>query len=280
MPFPLVALVPGLIAWGSRALATYGLAKLFSDNSIGELYDMLLNWVVVEVADKTGLQLDPDQPFSDASMAGAVGQKLGFPIRSIRDPVLIREDLDAWAAGQVSQRSGYLITSVSNIDVLKADLERIAMAIITERVGIPLGGVNGLFDPETAREQVILWAKAYLLANMGDEVGFVVDEIISAGGLDAVASDLNSRLSTIGSIENVTARQLAMKIAEKMAASAITEFGKVASGMDKKNRQRELNRWYQAKFRRRHGNRERYIPLGFTVSYVPGVLPGDGTETG
>lgn len=261
MPFPLLALVPALVAWGSRALAVYGLSRLFSEQSVSELYDMLIGWVVAEVANRAGLQLDPDQPFSDASMAGAVGQRLGFPVRSLKDPVMIREDLDVYAAGLVSQKSGYQISSVTNIAALRSDLERIGAAIITDRTGIPLGSA-GAFDPAGVREQVLLWAKAELLANMGDELGFSVQEIISAGGIEAVASDLNSRLNNIGSIEAVTSRQLAVKIAEKMASSAVADFGRVAGGMDKKNRKRALGRAAQAKFRAAHGNRQIYVPLG------------------
>lgn len=264
MAFFLLPLVPALIAWGSRALAVYGLSRLFSEESVEELYDTLINWVVGEVANRAGLVLDPDAPFSDASMAGAVSQKLGFSVRSLKDPVLIREDLDSYAAALVSDRSGYTISSVSNVTLLKADLERVACAIVTERVGIPLGSV-GDFDPVAVREQVLAWAKAELLANIGGEAGLAVAELIASGGLEAVAGELNSRLNTIGSIEAVTSRQLAVKIAEKMASSAVSDFGRYAGGMDKKNRKRALGRAAQAKFRAAHGNRQQYVPLGMTA---------------
>lgn len=261
MPLPLIVLGVGarLALWVQRTLAAGGLVALGS--GAAELWSEIKAAVVEEVARRSGLQLDPDDPFSDPSMANAVGLRVGVPLRSLKDPVMIREDLDGYAAGLVSEKSGYQISSVANVAVLRSDLERIGAAIITERTGIPLGSV-GAFDPAGVREQVLLWAKAELLANMGDEVGFSVQEIISAGGVEAVASDLNSRLNNIGSIEAVTSRQLAVKIAEKMASSAVADFGRVAGGMDKKNRKRALGRAAQAKFRATHGNRQIYVPLG------------------
>lgn len=261
MPLPLVVLGIGarLAVWVQRTLAAGGLVALGA--GAGDLWGEIKSAVVAEVARLSGLSLDPDDPFSDASMANAVSVRVGIPLRSVKDQAMIWEDLDVYAAGLVSEKSGYQISSITNIAALRSDLERVGAAIITERTGIPLGSV-GAFDPAGVREQVLLWAKAELLANMGDELGFSVQEIISAGGIEAVASDLNSRLNNIGSIEAVTSRQLAVKIAEKMASSAVADFGRAAGGMDKKNRKRALGRAAQAKFRAAHGNRQQYIPLG------------------
>lgn len=270
MPLFIGALIPALVAWGSRALAVYGLSRLFSEQSVEELQQMFFDWAVAEVVNRAGIQLDPAAPFSDASMAGAVSQKLGVSLRSLKEPAMIREDLDNYAAELISTKSGYQISSVTNPASLRADFERVAMAIMTDRLGIPVGVVGSEFSVEAVRENVLSWAKAELLANVGGETGFAVQEIIQAGGLEAVANDLNSRLSAMGSIEAVTSRQLAVKVAEKMASNAVADFGRVAASYDKKNRKRMLNRAAQQKFRAAHGNRQIYVPLGMTAAVNEG----------
>jgi hypothetical protein len=270
MPLPLVVLGIGarLAVWVQRTLAAGGLVALGAGAS--DLWGEIKAAVVAEVAERSGLGLDPVDPFSDASIANAVSVRIGVPLRSVVDQGMIREDVDAYLAGLVSQKSGYTISSVTNIAALRSDLERVGAAIITERTGIPLGSV-GAFDPVGVREQILAWAKAELMANVGGEAGLAVEEIINAGGIEAVASDLNSRLSNIGSIESVTARQLAVKAVEKLASDAVVSFGRDWGSMDKATRKRLLNRSAQAKFRAAHGNRQQYVPLGWTGTYTPPV---------
>lgn len=266
MPFPLLALAPGLIAWGGRALATYGLAKLFSENSIEDLEKLITDWVVVQVADRAGLNLDPDAPFTDASLAGAISERTGITIRSLKDKDMIKEDAENFAIQQISGRTGYTLNSVTDPEIIKQDLIRIGLAIASEKTGIPLGlAESGELDITALRENLLTWAKAQLLANVGEEVSIVVNEIIAVGGLEAIAESLNSRLKASGSIESITARQLALKVVDKIASKAVSDYGRVAIGLDKKNRKRELNRAAQERFRRAHGSRQKYIPLGMDL---------------
>ena len=271
MPFPLLALAPALVAWGTRALAVGGLASLFAAEPLQELERMLKEWVVAEAARRAGLSLDPDNPWTDASISNAVGQRVGIPIRSLRDPALIREDLDNFAAGLISERSGYLVRSVSSVDLLKEDLLQIAGAEMSARLGLPVGvmpGAGQAFDAVAVREQILMWAKAELMTQISGEIMISVAEIIGAGDLEGAAMQMNTDLLDAGSIENVTARQMAVRIASQLATAAVTDYNKLALSGSKKSRRRESLRAAQAKFRRAHGNRQIYVPLGMSGTVI------------
>lgn len=268
MPFPLLALVPPLIAWGTRAAAVYGLGRLFSEEPVQELKNLILGFVVEQAATRAGLRLDPDDPFSDASMATAVGERVGVPIRSLKDRAMIREDLDGFAASLISEKSGFRVSSVQNVAVLKADLQRIGCALIAERVGLPVGVLPGdgeELDGALVKERILTWAKAELSVRMTEEAGARLAEIQGLADVEGLADELNGKLAALGSDKLVTARRLAVDLAGRMATDAVADFGKLAVVMTKRSRKQELNRAAQAKFRAAHGNREKYVPLGMTA---------------
>lgn len=269
MPFPaLLALGPPLIAWGTRAAATYGLARLFSEEPIQELKQMLVGFVVEQAATKAGLALDPDDPFSDASMAGAVGARIGVTVRSLKDQAMIREDLENYAVGLVSSRAGYEIRSVSDVAILREDLRRIGAALVAEKVGLPVGIIpeNGDWEGDVVKERILQWAEAEVLSRASSRVTEEIAKIEALGDFEAVAGEINSRLAVIGSAQMVEARQVALMVANKLAVEAVADYGKVAAVVSKRSRRQELNRAAQAKFRAAHGNRQKYVPLGMSAT--------------
>lgn len=269
MPFPLLALAPAIATWAARALAGYGLARLASDEPIQELKNIVIGWIVEQAASQAGLQLDPADPFSDASMAGAVGVRVGIPLRSLKNPDTVREDLDAFAANLVSQKSGYQITSVSNVAILKSDLERAACAILTAKLGIPAGVLPGegeALDPIAIKERLLVWAKAEVMQRIESEAGVTLAELQQIGDLEALAVEMNGRLSSMGSDEQFTARNIALHMANRLATDAVTQYGQAAQDMSKRTRRQLQLRDAQAKFRARHGNRQQYVPLGMVAT--------------
>lgn len=266
-----VALYSVVRAWAMKPgvlLSAGMLAEYMRENGV---VSAIQSWVVSEAAQQAGINLDPDAPFSDASLSGAFSEKTGIAIRSLKDRAMIEEDIDAHAAAMVSDRSGYTVRSVRNVEVLKEDITNIGISIVSDRLGIPLGITAGeVWDSEAIKARVLEWAKAELMTRLGGEVAIGVQEILAAGSLEAVANDLNSSLSAVGSAENVTARQIAVKLAGVMATTACVNFGKTARAMSRLDRRRELNRAAQQRFRAAHGNRQQYIPLGMT-SVVSGT---------
>lgn len=267
---PIMLGIPALVSGVSGIFAAaYGLFTYTQGKSLDEIHEdvnaAVLGWIVEHAATRAGLALDPEDPLSDASFAGALSQKTGITIRSLKDRDMIREDVDMYAAQVVSDRSGYLVHSVSNVAVLKADLQRIAAALLSDRLGIPAGVLPGdgeEFDAAAVKERLLSWAKAELMTRVNEEVAIHTQEIMDAGGLEEIAADMNSRLASLGSVENVTARQLAVQVATRLATGAVVDFGKVAKGMSKRTRRQLQLRDAQKKFRATHGNRQQYVPLG------------------
>lgn len=269
MPLPVVALGVKLAAWASTALSSYGLYAMFRDFSLDDLERLVKGWVVEQAAFYAGLSLDPDNPWSDGSIAGAVGQKVGIPFRSFKNPDMIREDLDGYAVGLIESKSGYNVRSIQNVALLKEDFLRIGAAELSARLGLPAGVMpapGAQFDPVEIRAQLLTWAKAELMTEINSQVSIKVEDVLAAADLEGTAAELNARLVSLGSIENVTARQLAVKMANEMATAAIVDYQRVAVGASKRSRRQESLRAAQAKFRATHGNRQVYVPLGMAAN--------------
>lgn len=279
MPLPLVPLasalaVPlmGLLRWASFA----AIVNWLTDNGVVRAVEQ---WIVSAALERSGLRLAEEDPLSDASLSAAVSEKFGVPIRSLKDQQMIKEDLDYWMAGQVSERSGYLVRSVSNVDMLKEDLERVAAAVLSDRLNIPAGVIaadDGVFDPVAIKERLLAWAKAELMTSIEAEIGVSLEEIMAIPDIESAAGEINGRLALLKSDQFVTARRLAFNVANTLAMNAVTEYQQVATRMTKRQRRQEQLRQAQAKFRRRHGNRQVYVPLGFSAAVTENPPPAGG----
>ncbi len=242
------------------------IASLVDTLMQGDLKAQAGQAIAAEVATRAGIELNPQDPFSDASMAAAFSAKTGVTIRSLKDRAMIEEDLEDHAIGVVAAKTGYQFRSVRDPAKIKEDMGRIGLAILSEKVGIPAGVIGDEVDPVVIKANLLTWAKAELMTEINDEVAVRVDEIITSGNLEEVAADLNSRLAAAGSYENVTARQVAVRAASQMATAAVADYGRLATKMSKQMRRRLQLRDAQRKFRSRHGNRQKYVPLGWDVS--------------
>lgn len=270
MPFVLVLALPEIIS-GIVAIfgAAYGLFHWADGKSLDdmkrEIENAILGWIVDYAAQKAGLTLDANEPLSDASLSGAVSERLGFTVRTLRDKASLAEDLEDHATALISQRAGYQIHSVRDVTVLKGDLERIGCAILSQRLGIPAGVLPGdgeVFDAPAIKERLLSWAKAEILDNASGEIGGMIADIQGFADFESLAAEMNGKLEALGSGEQVTARKLALLVANRMATNAVADYGRVASGMSKRTRRQLQLRDAQRKFRAAHGNRQKYVPLG------------------
>lgn len=258
-----MGLVPPLIAWGTRAAAVYGLSRLFSDEPIQELKAMLIGWIVEEAAGRAGLQLDPSDPFSDASMAAAVSNRIGIPLRSLRDQQMVLEDVDDYAAARLSEKIGFQISSLRDPAKARADLETAALAVVAEKTGIPIAPGPGGFDIEEIKAQVLDWARAKLTAELAGSATEALNVLGGAGvDFESLTAEINGKLIALGSGESLDSAGLAMHVAESLVKSSVQRFTKVAAGLSKKSRRAMQVRAAQQKFRSIHGNRQQYVPLG------------------
>lgn len=271
MPLPAVvgvaALVGRLFAVLSTRWGWMSLGALAAQG--GDIWEAVKAWAVEEVARRSGLGLDPADPFSDSSMAGAVGARIGVTVRSLKDQNMIREDLENYAVGLISQRVGYEVRSVSNVSIMREDFQRIGCALLTERLQLPVGilpAAGGEINAAEIKQNLLGWAKAELLAGVGDQVAISLDDLQQIGDVEGLAVQLNGRLSAMGSPESVTARQIALHISNKLAVSAIADYGRVSEEISKRTRRQLQLRAAQSKFRAAHGNRQKYVPLGMVAT--------------
>lgn len=273
MPIAVVLTLPQLVAGVVSIFGSaYGLLAWSEGKPLSqmkqEIERMILDWVVSYVAHKSGLRLNDDDPLSDASFCNAISERIGVTIRTLKDKNLIKEDLDGYATELISSKSGYTVRSVQNVAMLKEDFLRIGAAELSARLGLPAGvmpGPGAVFDAGAVREQLLLWAKAELMAEVSSKASIKAADILGAVDLEATAAGLNARFDAKGLIDYVSAKQIAVRIASEMATDAIVEFQKFAINGSKKSRRRELLRAAQAKFRAAHGNRQKYVPLGMSA---------------
>lgn len=244
-----------------------GIASLVDTILTYDVKQQLYKIVAEEMSARAGIVLNPDDPFSDASVSAAIGDKVGIPLRSVKDKQIIKEDIDNFLAAKISATSGYQVTSVVNVEVLKSDLERIGAAIVSERSGLPLGvfepgqGVDGA----VIKERILQWAEAEIITRAAGKVGQIADKLANEADLEAVAQRINGRLGGLGSAETVTALAMCTKISVELASAAVQKFGRTAQEMDRKSRKRELGRAAQARFRAAHGTRQKYVPIGMPM---------------
>ncbi len=253
----------GLVA-GGMSLTDTIISKLIGHDLKAEAFRA----IVEEVTARTGLQLDPSDPFSDASLAGALSARTGIAIRSVKDRAMIEEDIEDFAVARVSEKLGFQISSLRDPVKLRADFERAALAVITEKTGIPLVPPDdGVLSAEAIKQQVEDWARARITTELSGSAAQAL-EVLGAQGVDfeSLAAEMNGKLQALGSDEVVTAKGLALKVAESLVSSSVSRFHATAVGVSKKSRRILQLREAQRKFRAAHGNRQVYVPLGMSAS--------------
>lgn len=243
---------------------------------IASLVDTILTYdvkqqafaLVVEFAAKgAGLQLDPNDPFSDASMSAAVSQKTGIPLRSLKDQTIIMQDLDDYAAARASEKLGFQISTFRDPARARADFEAAALQVIALKTGIPFAPGPEGFTVDGIKSQVLDWARPQLAIELSGNAGLALQTLAGEGvDFEALAAEMNGKLKAIGSGETVTAGRIAVHVAESIVKTSAQALQVTAAGLSKKSRRALQVRAAQQKFRAAHGNRQRYVPLGMTAT--------------
>ena len=230
-----------------------------------DIYDEVKKWAVVEVAERAGLQLDPDNPFSDASFCNALYQKTGVQFRTLLDRASVEQDLESYAIEQIQMRTGFqmTVTSFRDVEGLKLDLVNIGLYTVQQRTGIPVAQVSGTpgeWGPQI-KEQLLTYAEAELRQKLAGDAQNIAAKMGELVDLDALAGQINQRLSDIGSTQDIDVRGLALSIAQQVSAGAVNRFQVQAAKMNKQDRRAVQNREAQRRFREKWGDRRQYVPL-------------------
>lgn len=223
------------------------------------------HWVAAEAIEKAGLELDEENPLSDVSFCNALYKKTGVQLRTLKDRASIEEDLHTYAIGLIAEKTGFqmTVTNFRDVEGLKLDLVNIGLWTVQQRTGIPIGAVSG--TPENwavqIKEQLFTYAEAELRQKLASDAQGIAAKMGELVDLDALAGELNKRLSDIGSTQDVDVRGLALGIAQQVSAGAVSRFQAQAAKMNKMDRRAVQNREAQRRFRAKWGDRREYLPV-------------------
>ena len=227
-----------------------------------DIYDEVKKWVVVEAAERAGVQLDPDNPFSDASFCNALYQKTGVQFRTLLDRQSVEEDLEAYAIALIEQKTGFqmTVTTFRDVEGLKLDLVNIGLFVVQQKTGIPIAAVSGTPSEwgQQIKDQLLVWGEAQLRQKLAADAQAIAGKMGELVDLDALAGQINQRLADIGSTQDIDVRGLALSIAEQVSAGAVQRFQVQAGNMNKNSRRAVQNREAQRRFRAKWGDRRVY----------------------
>lgn len=260
-----------IIAGRLKSLSAFewlGLGWLVEHLYNGDLKDDVYAAITEEAATRAGLELQPADPLSDASLANAISLKFGVPIRSVKNQQMIVDDLENYACGLLSERIGYQIRSLRDRVKLEQDFANIITAKVSERTGISLrlvvvedDGSVTFPTPEQIQDELLIWALPKVMAKVREYGPDVVNELLESGSVEFLVEYLNNSAAILESGASVEGRKVALLVAEKIGQQATTAYGKWAMAVTKRTRRKEQNRIAQADFRARHGNRRQYKRL-------------------
>jgi|GEM_PF-6527188 len=273
MPLPLVALAPlavGIIQQAVALIGRVGIMRLIQGSAAGGLVlefgsalvtgdpgalsRELLKAAAKVVEYEADIELHDDEPFSGNSLGYAVEQKTGVPIRNLYDKVGVREDLEQYALDQFSMKTGYRLSSLRDGEKIKSDVVMIGLSLVEERTQIPLSAVMSSEDPKQALIDHFTPMVIDRLTREIDSRDINAESLISA--IQAKTGNRFTAAQVTKALNNKLLQQSLQLVAKKRELPPDT-------------RRRLQNRAAQAKFRAKHGNRTRYVPLSEGVYKGP-----------
>jgi len=252
-----------LTAFGFGAAANEaGLMELWH-----KLVDSVKEWVVSEAARQGGLMLDREDPLSDASLSHAISERTGVNLRTVKDKVMVEEDLTAWALVMVEKKTGGLrLSNIKDANATKMDVLRFAGARVSEYAGVPLSDIT---DKEKTREELKEWALSQAYSHMGEDVSKAMAMYAQSGvNMGAVIEQVNSMVKQGGS-EPLDGKKIVMAMLHNGMVQQIARIGARAALTAMKTRRQLQMQAASIRFREKHGSRMKYEPLGNRGHFDP-----------
>jgi len=315
MPLPLLLAAP--VIWeGIVALVTFCARRAvwamivnktveygWDVDLMGEIMTRINKIIVGWTNHLTGLELDPEDPLSDASLAGAISAKAGIKLRSVKDKQIIVEDLAAVAAQAIGEKTGMVLRNPLDKATVIEDVETFATDRLYDRTGLRL---RSLRDKAQVREDVT----AFAVGQIGNRYGIPitdpssVDAVVAdlktwgkqqamaavaddiAGALDGKGADGVNLATAIIARTKTAARPDGMTKAQIIQAAHV-KLADYVRGIDKQvaegtpaMRRREQNRQAQRRFRQRWKPDSPYFDKDRQGGYMSYVKVGTGEKAG
>ena len=245
--------------------------KDFREEELKKLVAACFDFIVRAADLFLGLRLDPDDPFSDASLANALTERTGVPIRSVRDKNIIREDMERYALSILEDRSGLRLRNWREKDKVRADILKWVSPWVAEQTGLPL---TDLSSAEAIRNDIQDYlgdtALVYMSKNLA-QAKEIIGDAAKVVGLELQA--FAKELERYGGYDPVTGRPNIHVDAEMVMLGVLSQALIAAERrrkekllvVSKEAQRRERNKLAVRRYRERHGNRNQYIRLGHSM---------------
>ena len=251
------------LAWlvGSAAVSGWSLGN---PDEYQEAKKDFYELVVSLFANVAGVNLSLSDPFSDASICNAIGEKTGMALRTVKNRESIRVDVERWALAMLEEKTGLHIKNVRDKAGVVKDVMRFASPVVADATGIPLRDIS---DAEKTKSDIKNYLEDRALVVLSHDVERV--KVLANAALESVGSGLEALAEKImkkGGIDPVTGRPNVAVIAELVALGLLA---RALIDADKRRRAEEVEEQKGARrkvqvraavqrFRERHGHRTYY----------------------
>lgn len=249
--------VKKVLTLAAGALSWEAISSFFEEEK--EEITRRFNRMIVEVvANHTGIDLDPDDPLGPGSVSRAISKKTGIPLRDVTDKETTVADFEAFALAKMKDETGYTLRSLRDREKIRADIEAIGAQIIGERTGIPL---RTLSDPETIKEDILVWGEALVAQRVAGNIAesMKIKNQLGVSMMDQIKDLAGADFDPKNLIEG----------AKNAALSSAIKVNNHAKKITIPNRRTIQNREAQRRFRAKHGNRMKYIPIREQIAAKP-----------
>lgn len=204
---------------------------------------------------KTGIELMPDAPFSDASFAAAITLKSGINITTVKDVEIMKRDLSAHASGIVKGHTGIELTNLFSVEQIKTDVVGHASKVVYDRTGLDIQGAVSYDDVQKKIYKAVENRLAELVVQ---RLKAAAEEFANP---EATLDDLLSMVYRAQEAKNLKMRDVALGAAASIVVAAYATISTPMKRRIDAYRKRAQNREAQRRFRQRHGLRMRYDRL-------------------
>lgn len=210
------------------------------------------------------INLDKSDPFSDASLCNAIGEKTGMALRTLKDKESIRQDVERWAMALLEEKTGLHIRNIRDKDKTIKDVMKFASPVVADATGIPLTDISNVDKTKLEVKNYledsalvylskdIAKTKAFVkgaLESAGMSLDLLVQKIVKKGGIDPVTGKPNVQIDAEIVVLGVLSRAL-IKAEMRRREEEVER--------NKDSRRTAQMRAALKRFRDRHGSRMTY----------------------
>lgn len=256
------ATIKGL-AWLAGGAVVQGWA-LGNPEDYRAFKDKFNEMAVSMFANLAGVNLAIDDPFSDASICNAIGEKTGVALRTVKDKASMREDVERWALAKLEEKTGLHIRKIGDKAGVVKDVMRFASPVVADATGIPL---NDISDAEKTKSDIKNYLEDRALVVLADDLERV--KALANAALESAGTSLEALAAKIvkkGGVDPVTglpnvkidAAMIALGVLARALIAADKRRRAEEAERQKASRRQEQVRAAVRRFREKHGSRTYY----------------------